>query len=325
MEKKTIGKFISALRRAKGLTQRELGDMLYVSGKTVSRWENDECAPDLYLVPTIADIFGISADELLRGERTGAVADAACGARSERQLKGILAGKYGRFRTLSFIPAGLALCSLAVCLATFGTERYFWLGFLFDALFCTAGIICAVCFARSAIFAAAEEYENYSAIIHAHNGDVMFTAAADVLGDVAVLFFCLPVTFFGYNYNMLALWLMAGLLFAAGAVLICFIMYRFCILRNMYAAGTLGYAGEKYRAVVRKRRILAAVWVSAIVAALCLLTGAIWIGEGYAMLATALASPAALLAAAVAHIAVSGRFLKKYAKKPQARGAGAAD
>lgn len=97
MEKKTIGKFISALRRAKGLTQRELGDMLYVSDKTVSRWENDECAPDLYLVPTIADIFGISADELLRGERTGAVADAACGARSERQLKGILAGKYGRF------------------------------------------------------------------------------------------------------------------------------------------------------------------------------------------------------------------------------------
>ncbi len=81
MEKKTIGKFISALRRAKGLTQRELGDMLYVSDKTVSRWENDECAPDLYLVPTIADIFGISADELLRGERTGAglTRSTACG------------------------------------------------------------------------------------------------------------------------------------------------------------------------------------------------------------------------------------------------------
>jgi DNA-binding transcriptional regulator YiaG len=41
MEKKTIGKFISVLRRANGMTQKELGDKLYVSDKTVSRWERD--------------------------------------------------------------------------------------------------------------------------------------------------------------------------------------------------------------------------------------------------------------------------------------------
>lgn len=56
-EKKSIGKFLSALRQAKGLTQKELGDMLYVSNKTVSRWERDECLPDLYLIPAIAEIF----------------------------------------------------------------------------------------------------------------------------------------------------------------------------------------------------------------------------------------------------------------------------
>ena len=69
MEKKTMGKFIAALRQAKGLTQKELGDMLYVSNKAVSRWETDECTPDLNLIPAIADIFGVTCDELLRGER----------------------------------------------------------------------------------------------------------------------------------------------------------------------------------------------------------------------------------------------------------------
>ena len=72
MEEKTIGKFITALRRANGMTQKELAEKLYVSDKTVSRWERDESAPDLALIPAIAEIFGITCDELLRGERRSA-------------------------------------------------------------------------------------------------------------------------------------------------------------------------------------------------------------------------------------------------------------
>lgn len=51
------------------MTQKELGDRILVSDKTVSRWERDENTPDLSLIPMIADIFGITSDELLRGER----------------------------------------------------------------------------------------------------------------------------------------------------------------------------------------------------------------------------------------------------------------
>ena len=69
MEKKTIGSFISALRRAAGMTQRDLAEQLNVSDKAVSRWERDESAPDLTLLPLIADLFGITVDELLRGQR----------------------------------------------------------------------------------------------------------------------------------------------------------------------------------------------------------------------------------------------------------------
>ena len=71
MEKKTLGSFLSILRKAKGMTQRELAELLNVSDKAVSRWERDESMPDILLLPVIADIFDVSCDDLLRGERKG--------------------------------------------------------------------------------------------------------------------------------------------------------------------------------------------------------------------------------------------------------------
>ena len=79
MEKKTIGSFIAVLRKANGLTQKQLAQMLQVTDKTVSRWERDENLPDLTLIPVIAEIFGITSDELLRGERKSPNAAAATG------------------------------------------------------------------------------------------------------------------------------------------------------------------------------------------------------------------------------------------------------
>lgn len=99
----------------------------------------------MYLIPAIAEIFGITTDELLRGERKAGDDGACSAAKSERQLCGILAKKRGRFKMLSFIPAGLAMCALIVCLATFNSELYYWLGMMFAAIFCSAGIICSVC------------------------------------------------------------------------------------------------------------------------------------------------------------------------------------
>ena len=73
MEAKTIGKFITALRKANGMTQKDLAEKLNVSDKSVSRWERDEGAPDLSLIPVIAEIFDVTCDELLRGERKSPV------------------------------------------------------------------------------------------------------------------------------------------------------------------------------------------------------------------------------------------------------------
>ncbi len=77
MDKKTMGTLLSALRRAQGLTQQEVADRLVVSNRAVSRWERDEAAPDITLLPAIADLFGVTVDELLRGERKRIVEESA--------------------------------------------------------------------------------------------------------------------------------------------------------------------------------------------------------------------------------------------------------
>ena len=88
MEKKTIGGFIAALRNASGMTQKDLAEKLNVSDKTVSRWERDDGAPDLSLIPVIAEIFGVTCDELLRGERKPAAERTELPAEKEATPKG---------------------------------------------------------------------------------------------------------------------------------------------------------------------------------------------------------------------------------------------
>lgn len=65
----SLGKRISELRKRKGLTQDQLAEEMGVSSQAVSKWENDISCPDIGLLPQLADFFGVSLDELMRGER----------------------------------------------------------------------------------------------------------------------------------------------------------------------------------------------------------------------------------------------------------------
>ena len=60
-----IGNQIKRLRRERDITQEEFASVLGVSYQSVSRWENNTCYPDIELLPTIADFFGISIDRLM--------------------------------------------------------------------------------------------------------------------------------------------------------------------------------------------------------------------------------------------------------------------
>lgn len=69
MDQKKTGSFIAGLRKEKGLTQQELADRLQISNKTVSKWECGEGMPDITLLPALAAELGVTADDLLRGEK----------------------------------------------------------------------------------------------------------------------------------------------------------------------------------------------------------------------------------------------------------------
>ena len=60
----TIGENIADLRKKKGLTQAEFGEMLGVSNQAVSKWESGMSMPDIMLLPHIAEAFECSIDEL---------------------------------------------------------------------------------------------------------------------------------------------------------------------------------------------------------------------------------------------------------------------
>ena len=65
-----IGEFLKALRKAKGLTQQDVADELYVTQKTISRWERGDGIPDINTIATVAKYYGVTVDELLNGEKS---------------------------------------------------------------------------------------------------------------------------------------------------------------------------------------------------------------------------------------------------------------
>ena len=60
----TLGNTISKYRKTLGITQEALAQQLEVTNQAVSKWESDQCCPDVMLLPRLADIFDITIDEL---------------------------------------------------------------------------------------------------------------------------------------------------------------------------------------------------------------------------------------------------------------------
>lgn len=70
MDTRKIGRFIAACRKEQHLTQEQLAQMLGVTGKSVSKWENGICLPDALLYEPLCAILDITVGELFAGART---------------------------------------------------------------------------------------------------------------------------------------------------------------------------------------------------------------------------------------------------------------
>lgn len=69
MDQEKIGKFIKEERKNKKLSQEELGELLGVSNRSISKWETGVSLPDISLFKSLCEVLDISYNELLSGER----------------------------------------------------------------------------------------------------------------------------------------------------------------------------------------------------------------------------------------------------------------
>lgn len=184
----SIGSFLAALRKANGLTQKQLAEKLNVSDKAVSRWERDECAPDLSLIPVIAEIFGITSDELLRGQRAApdAVPTLQTEEKSKKRLQYLLKQIQTRYKVQSLISVGIAVLGViaAMILNAFNRAQA---GFLVGCIFFLAATVCQIIFlivGKSHLNA--EEFDEAAVTACRHT---IIKGAEWVFGIIAILTF----------------------------------------------------------------------------------------------------------------------------------------
>ena len=69
MNQEKTGKFIANLRKEKNMTQQELAEKLNVTDRAISHWENGRRLPDISLLKELGDVFNVTIDEIINGER----------------------------------------------------------------------------------------------------------------------------------------------------------------------------------------------------------------------------------------------------------------
>lgn len=114
MDTKKIGGFLRVLRKEKGLTQEQLAEILFVSGRTVSRWETGTNMPELSILMQMAEFYHVEIKEILDGERKGETMN--------QEIKETLSkvADYNKLEKEKVIKAGNTAFGLAfiVCTAT---------------------------------------------------------------------------------------------------------------------------------------------------------------------------------------------------------------
>ena len=266
MEKKTIGKFIAALRKANGMTQKEFGEKLFVSDKTVSRWECDECTPELSLIPTIAELFGITTDELLRGERSNPEREMLATeetltkqkAKSDRQFRLMIDSAKRKYQNLTLISVGISILGfLSAVIANLGFYKGL-IAFCLAAAFSVASEICQICFAVNVRILADEDDNTYTERIETFNIQTVLTAIKISFINIILLAFCAPlVTMINGATWGLAFddWSFYGLMFSAVAFAVCYILYTLFIRKALCEKGLLRIE-EKQKAIHQRNNKL---------------------------------------------------------------------
>lgn len=253
MDKKTIGSFIAVLRKSTGLTQRELAEKLNVSDKAVSRWERDECAPDLSLVPAIAEVLGVTSEEIIRGERIPSGPDSKgyrSEAKTEKQIQRILKSTVTRFKALSMIAVGLTVLGfLAVLFINHVFEQCNVAFFIGTALLVASILYEIALFIIS--YSKIDDDEFATSPRNPFKYRMIRYLQAMITLNIVLFAFCLPL-FFVYNDRKVPYdsWLLIGLTIAVFTFAVCLAAMRF--IRSLLISKGIYTPSEKELETDRK-------------------------------------------------------------------------
>lgn len=260
MEKKTIGGFIAALRKANGMTQKDLAEKLNVSDKTVSRWERDDGAPDLAVIPVIAEIFDVTCDELLRGERKSPTERAEATEedeptpKAEKQRQRLLKFTLSQYKNHTYIAIGVSVIGIIVALVCNLAFLKAILGFFLGAIFFAASIVCQAVFVNKAFFSV-EDARLDESVLSDFKRKVFNFAEKSIGLTVAFIGFTLPLilvdAYMGLGSDSLLIW---GSMGAAAFLLIYAVVLYF--LNASFLKKDVYSLSEKEAAVYRRNHKL---------------------------------------------------------------------
>lgn len=119
MDYKKIGSFIASRRKEKNLTQAKLAKKLYVSEKTVSKWENGNGLPDTAILTSLCEILEVNLNELLSGEK---LTDEVYKTTAEDNIANLLAERKTNKQKIAFSVVCFLVCFsvLLVCVLLTG-------------------------------------------------------------------------------------------------------------------------------------------------------------------------------------------------------------
>ncbi len=143
MEKKTMGSFLAALRKANGYTQQEVADKLNVSNKTVSKWECDDGCPEIMMLPVIAELYSVTVDEILKGERITKAETETKPESTEKRAKYLIERALTKNKNLNIIAVTLSVVGaiLPYFVLKFIPINYHFIPIIISVVLITAAII----------------------------------------------------------------------------------------------------------------------------------------------------------------------------------------
>lgn len=167
----SLGERIYRLRTEKNLSQGDLAEMLAVSRQSISKWENNSATPDLEKIVKLSEIFGISLDELVKGENISY---------SNQNVMVSTAGKTNDIGSSQRKIVGIILlCVAFVVILLFMAIGGGLSGIIFALPFLTCGILCFVLKRNIGFWCAWALYILFSLYMYWATGimrtDVLFT------------------------------------------------------------------------------------------------------------------------------------------------------